>query len=485
MARKLLVVFALAALLASAAQAPPQAPPQTAQPPAPPADVVFRSDVALVRIDVQAVDRNNRAITGLHAEDFELFENGKKLHIRNFASENMPIDVLLLIDVSTSMRPNVERIASAAHEAFRVLGSDDRVGIMVFDRAVRVRMSLRSGAAEAERQMEMLLRQEDFRGGTDITRALLEAASYMQKNGRKEARRAIVIATDDQTEFDRNETKVIRALTRADAVLCALLAPDFANQTWSGGRQRPTMGGGGYPGGSGGGYPGGSRYPRRGGLQIPGIPIPSPIPGGGGRNGGGGGQMPGQGRSHTQSAGTEEIARQSGGDSMRVDDASAFEMTLSRIRQRYALHFLLPPGAKAGEERTIDVQFSAQAIRRYPTGELRYRHQYLPPSDGNTSSDAETVSDATPTSNSTSQPQSSESAPVFRRRPNVSDTGSGPRGPNPNVGSGWPRSEPSQPAATTTPTAAPSPAETPATTETKGKGWPRVKPEPPPNSPPN
>jgi hypothetical protein len=38
--------------------------------------------------------------------------------------------------------------------------------------------------------------------------------------------------------------------------------------------------------------------------------------------------------------------RQSGGDSMAVDDTSAFENTLRRIRERYALYFYLPEGTQ-------------------------------------------------------------------------------------------------------------------------------------------
>src|SRR6185503_15981224 len=67
--------------------------------------------------------------------------------------------------------------------------------------------------------------QEAFDGGTDITRGLLDVASYMARDARRDARRAIVILTDDQTERDRNDTGVLHALTRAD-VLSALIAPD-------------------------------------------------------------------------------------------------------------------------------------------------------------------------------------------------------------------------------------------------------------------
>jgi VWFA-related protein len=183
--------FAFAVLAAAAPQQ------SNVEPDAP--IVTFRSDVALARVDAQVVDRQNRPIRGLRPEDFVLRSNGAQQEIRNFQSETMPLDVLLLLDVSRSMAPHVQRVASASHEALRVLKDDDRVAIMVFDRYTRVRMAFRKGARDAERGLANVIEHETFEGGTDITRALLAAARYMEENGRREARRAIVILTDDQT----------------------------------------------------------------------------------------------------------------------------------------------------------------------------------------------------------------------------------------------------------------------------------------------
>lgn len=344
--------------------------------------VTFRSDVSLVRVDARVIDRENRAITGLRADDFVLRDEGRVQGIRNFSSESMPIDVMLLFDVSASMRPHVERIASAAHQAMSVLTDNDRVGIMVFDRASRVRLTLSNSRSEVERELEKMLRQETFRGGTDITRAMLDAAEYIGRNGRKDARRAIVILTDDQTEFDRDDARVGRALVKADAVMMALIAPDAMGNRGYGGQRGGSYprggGGGGYPGGSGGGYPGGG-VGGGGGLGGPlGGIILGRRSGNGGRGGPGGGSSGGH---HTSSAGTSEIARESGGDSVSVDNASALEDTLNGIRQRYALHFLVPPGARAGQERTIEVALSESARRRYPDAEVRFRRTYFSPSD--------------------------------------------------------------------------------------------------------
>ena len=276
-------------------------------------DVVFRSDVSLVRVDAQVIDGANRIVTGLHIDDFVLHEGGRLQPIRDFAAEDTPLDVLLLLDVSASMRPHVQRIADVSRQALHVLDENDRMGIMVFDRSTRMLLRLSSSSQEIQRQLDRVLDQERFSGGTDITRSMLDAASYIGREGRRYARRAIVILTDDQTEFDRNEVAVSLALVKADAVMYALIAP----------------------------------------TNI-----------------------------HIQSAGTSEIARNSGGDGISSDKDSALEQALLHLRQRYALYFTLPEGVAPGQERNIEVGLADAARLRLPDAQVRYRRVYMMPNGG-------------------------------------------------------------------------------------------------------
>jgi len=437
-------------------------------------NIVFRSDVSLIRVDVQVLDRGNRAITGLQPQDFVLREEGKPQQIRNFANENMPIDVLLLFDVSGSMRPHVERVASAAHEALTTLGGKDRVGIMVFDRQTRVRMPFRESREAVERELDNLLRQETFNGGTDITRALLDAAAYIGREGRRDARRAIVILTDDQTERDRDEAGVNRALVKADAVLSSLIAPDAMSSRSHGG-----YGGmGGSRRGGGMGWPGGGMGgPWGGGGPLGGIIIG---PGGGSRGpyGRGGGPII-MNRPHTQSAGTAEISRRSGGDSMSVNDASALETTLSRLRQRYALHFNLPEGVKPGQERQIEVELAEAARRRYPDAEVRFRRTYNSPGGKGAEPSAPATEPVVVSQTSDSAPAAEEQPHgTLHRRPAVSEPGSshsqGPLTPaeSPDTKPGWRRADQPEPPAAAE-QAAPAPAQDP---QPQKGGWRKLKP---------
>jgi VWFA-related protein len=368
------------------------------------APIVFRSDVALARVDAQVTDRTGRPITTLSKEDFEIYERGTRREISNFSREDMPLDVLILLDVSGSMRPHVERIASATREALLVLSRKDRVAIMVFDRQTRTSMPFRSNQDEIVRGMNAVLQQEDFNGGTDITRALFDATRYMNNNARRDARRAIVILTDDRTERGRDVRGVVAALGEANTVLSALITPDAM-----GGR-------------------GGIRIPtgRRGGGGIfDDIIFGRRMPTGGGRLPGGGTIGGG-----LNSAGTAEIARNSGGDSMDVNDSSALEATLEKIRQSYALFF---NGEGAGV-REVEVSLTADALRRYPGAEINYRRNYQMDDSGgggqmptSTSRRPSTPHIPEPKADDAGQDAPNQDTPkVTKRRPAVDEPSSSP-----------------------------------------------------------
>jgi VWFA-related protein len=387
---------------------------------------VFKSEVSLARLDVQVLDSRNQAVTGLRKEDFVLTEGGQRKEIRQFASEDMPMDIVLLLDVSGSMKPHVERIASAASTALQVLGDDDRVAIMVFDRQTRLRLPLRQSLEAVENELNNLLSHEGFNGGTDVLRGISDAALYLRRDGRREARKAIVILTDDMTERSRDTNAAIDALQRGDIVLSGLMAPDAMGVQ----RYPSSTGGGNWPSGGGGGWPSG------GGLG--GIILGRRGPWGRGPMGGGGGPV--ITGSRIEPFGTPEVARQTGGDSIPVDDAGALEMTLQRLRQRYALYYHASEGDTAAR---VSVHLTEATRRRAYDPQIRFRRvsatgEAFPGSEPvQVSRGRAPVSDtADPQSGKDDQdgwrqaPANGEDRPVFRRRrPAVSDDGSRGGGP--------------------------------------------------------
>ena len=334
--------------------------------------VIFKTDVSLTRVDARVTDGQGRVITGLGVQDFVLSLNGKPLTLKSVASEDVPIDILLLLDVSGSMEPHVQRIASAARQALGVLTEKDRVAVMIFDTRTTVRLPFRSNHSDVTAELNRILRSEHFAGGTRITSAMLDAARYLGREARPDARRAIVILTDDQTQDEEDEALVGSALTRANAVLSFLQAPyevpaGYGRGGGTGGGRR---GGGGGTWGGGGGWPGmGGGWPGTGGGGGVGFP---------GRRGPGGGM--GGDRSHT--AGTATIAEDSGGDTMRVEEASALEDTLARLRQRYALYCYLHNGMKLEDGQAIRVGLSQEAEIMHRNAQVQSRRVYMAGASG-------------------------------------------------------------------------------------------------------
>ena len=63
----------------------------------------YRKDVDLVLVNVTVTDPMNRLVTGLERENFQLFEGTQPQDIKHFSSEDAPISLGVIFDVSGSI----------------------------------------------------------------------------------------------------------------------------------------------------------------------------------------------------------------------------------------------------------------------------------------------------------------------------------------------------------------------------------------------
>jgi hypothetical protein len=163
---------------------------------------------------------------------------------------------------------------------------------------------------------------------------------------------------------------------------------------------------------------------------------------------------------------------------MAVDDASALENTLLRLRQRYTLFFSLPENER-GHDPRIEVALADAAGRRYAGSEVRFRRVFNN-ADGSNTADPVVIS-RTPASGRSSPPSSSDSAStgMKRRRPAVNEDGTRIENTTPAQGGGWRKADESAAApASSQPVLTPEPAQPKADTAQQPQqgGWRRVKP---------
>jgi Ca-activated chloride channel homolog len=97
---------------------------------APAQSPTFRSAIELVNLNVTVVGGNARAVTGLTQDQFEIFEDGVRQELQFFASGDLPVDVLLMLDTSGSMAVSLPLVQQAALRFVHALRPGDRASVM-------------------------------------------------------------------------------------------------------------------------------------------------------------------------------------------------------------------------------------------------------------------------------------------------------------------------------------------------------------------
>ncbi len=90
-------------------------------------------DVTLVTLVATVTDNNGRYVPNLGATDFAVSEDGKDQKIALVErSDDLPLSIGVLLDVSTSMRPKIETATAAIDRFLRTLGPTDDMFLMSF-----------------------------------------------------------------------------------------------------------------------------------------------------------------------------------------------------------------------------------------------------------------------------------------------------------------------------------------------------------------
>lgn len=80
---------------------------------------------------VSAVVKNRKGspLTKLSKDQFKVFEDGKLLEIQSFNYENLPLDLVMVLDTSSSLRDGIEDLKRAARAFLQQLAPADQVAL--------------------------------------------------------------------------------------------------------------------------------------------------------------------------------------------------------------------------------------------------------------------------------------------------------------------------------------------------------------------
>ena len=104
----------------------------------------FSISVRAVQVDVY-VGRKNKAILGLTADDFELFDNGVRQQVQLVDRHAAPLSLALVVDTSDSLYgQRLVHLKSAAHAFLDGLETQDRASLITFTQRIEERVALTS-----------------------------------------------------------------------------------------------------------------------------------------------------------------------------------------------------------------------------------------------------------------------------------------------------------------------------------------------------
>jgi len=202
-------------------------PPETSEPTAPsPADLdpslkthtkPMRVDVDLVLVPVTITDPMNRLVTGLERDNFVLMDNGQKQEIRHFSSEDAPISLGVIFDMSGSMEHKVGKAKEAVVEFFKTANPEDEFFLIAF----HDRPEVISDFTQSIEQIQGQLIYAMPRGRTALMDAIYLALNKMKEA--KHQKKALLILSDGGDNHSRYTEGEIKSLVKeADVQIYAI-----------------------------------------------------------------------------------------------------------------------------------------------------------------------------------------------------------------------------------------------------------------------
>jgi len=187
----------------------------------PPGQIVSRVTPQLLRFNASVTDRNGRAIGGMRAADFTVFENGVQRTVTNVSPANEPFNLVLLLDVSGSVTERMDFIRKAARDFLRTTSPQDRISIISFRDDIQVISDFTTDRQLLSRKLDEI----DAGGGTALYDALGYVLSYTLKQLRAERTAIVVMSDGDDNKSFVPFPAILEALSESGALVYPLYVP--------------------------------------------------------------------------------------------------------------------------------------------------------------------------------------------------------------------------------------------------------------------
>jgi Ca-activated chloride channel family protein len=191
----------------------------------------LKVDVDLVLFNVTVTDGDNRLVTDLKAENFQLFEDKTEQQILYFSSEAAPVSLGIIFDISHSMQKKLDFAREAATKFLESGTPDDEYFLVEFSNRAKVA----HGFTTDIRTLRDRIAFRAAEGSTALYDGIYLGLSQLKKG--QNPKKALLLITDGEDNHSRYSRGDIReSIREADAQIYAIdlgraLLSDLAEMT--------------------------------------------------------------------------------------------------------------------------------------------------------------------------------------------------------------------------------------------------------------
>jgi Ca-activated chloride channel family protein len=177
----------------------------------------LRTETQITLVGASVTDPLGRLVTGLQQENFRVYEDGVEQEIIRFSSEDVPVSIGVIFDMSGSMADKIDKSRQAAVQFFRTANPQDEFFLVNFnDRAQLISPFTASVDDLQDRLM--------YTGAHGLT-ALFDGVylGLSQMRGAHNTKKALLILSDGGDNHSRySETEVRKFVREADVQIYAI-----------------------------------------------------------------------------------------------------------------------------------------------------------------------------------------------------------------------------------------------------------------------
>jgi Ca-activated chloride channel family protein len=177
----------------------------------------LRVDVEMVLVPVTVTDVKNHPVVDLRKENFKVYEGDNEQKIQYFATEDAPLSVGILVDLSSSMADKIDAVREAALEFFNNANPEDDYFVIAF----ADKPKLIANTTQSFEDIRAVLGAAKPKGNTALADAIYMGLAKLRSS--KYPRKALLIISDGGDNNSRHSLRQIKRIAReADTQIYAI-----------------------------------------------------------------------------------------------------------------------------------------------------------------------------------------------------------------------------------------------------------------------